>query len=105
MRNVQFRWSKKGFEDVRRRPETMKALDRIGYDLAATAGEGYVYSPMQGRPGIRPPWDKGGTGKGMQGRYRGIVYAKGMRWAMSNAKHNTLVKVIGAAGGRTFDYR
>lgn len=96
--NLKIVWKNKGFEEIRRAPKTVSLVDKLGSQTAMQAGKGYVYSGRQGMKGPSPAWNKQ-RGPGFQGRYRGIVFPDTPRAMRDNAKHNTLVKLMGGSGG------
>lgn len=96
--NLKIVWKNKGFEEIRRAPKTVSLVDKLGSQTAMQAGKGYVYSGRQGKKGPSPAWNKQ-RGPGFQGRYRGIVFPDTSRAMRDNAKHNTLVKLMGGSGG------
>lgn len=96
--NLKIVWKNKGFEEIRRAPKTVSLVDKLGSQTAMQAGKGYVYSGRQGKKGPSPAWNKQ-RGPGFQGRYRGIVFPDTPRAMRDNAKHNTLVKLMGGSGG------
>ena len=96
--NLKIVWKNKGFEEIRRAPKTVSLVDKLGSQTAMQAGKGYGYSGRQGKKGPSPAWNKQ-RGPGFQGRYRGIVFPDTPRAMRDNAKHNTLVKLMGGSGG------
>lgn len=97
-KNLRIVWNNKGFEEIRRSPKVAALVDKLGESAAMQAGKGYVYSGRQGKKGPSPAWNKK-RGPGFQGRYRGIVFPDTARAMRDNAKHNTLVKLMGGSGG------
>ena len=89
---VKWNWSE--FEAIRRSGNVTAMVDTVAARIATEAGPGYAWSGRQGRKGPAPAWNKK-RGKGYQGRYRAVVYPATFRARRSNAKHNTLVKLIG----------
>ena len=97
-KNPKIVWNNAGFEEIRRSPKVVSLIDNLGSRTATQAGKGYVYSGRQGKKGPSPEWNKQ-RGPGFQGRYRGIVFPDSHRASRDNAKHNTLVKLMGGPGG------
>lgn len=100
MTNIRFNWKMNGFRELRRNPAIVKDLERRGRQIAASANKtldenrlrnkiadrrlrsvGYRVSSFQGR---RAP----------QGRWFVQVYTSSRHAKYSNAKHNTLVRVL-----------
>lgn len=92
------RWNNDAFEDVRRSPKVMAEVNSLAQSVARQAGPGFVASSQQGEKGPAPIWNRK-RGPGFQGRARAIVYPETFRAMRSNAKHNTLVKLMGGSGG------
>lgn len=97
-KNLKIVWKNEGFEEIRRSSKVAALVDKLGESAAMQAGKGYAYSGRQGKKGPSPEWNKQ-RGPGFQGRYRGIVFPDTPRAMRDNAKHNTLVKLMGGPGG------
>ena len=87
MGKTRFKFSVKGFEQVRRSPAAAKLLESKVDAAAAAAGDGYVGSVVQG------------VGRGTLGRAIGTVFTDDFKAVRDNAKHNTLVRVFDRLGG------
>lgn len=89
---IKFKWSNKSFYDLRRDPAVIKELERRGRQIVNAAnrtleeGRGYSMSSFQGR-------------KVRQGRWFVQVYAQSNHAKYSNAKHNTLIRVLNETQG------
>lgn len=87
---VDLKFRNKAFYDIRSAPGVVAELERRGRRVAKAAndtlpeGEGYRMSSFQGK---RKPW----------GRWFVQVYAASTHAKRSNAKHNTLLKVMDEA--------
>jgi hypothetical protein len=86
MGKTKFKFSMKGFEELRRRESTVAYLQGLVDRVAGMAGEGYA-SRVDQAPG----------GKTL-GRATGRVIAVHPKARASNAKHNTLVNLIDELG-------
>lgn len=75
---VRYKPNRAGLQEVLRLPGVQSAVQSHGNRLAASAGDGYVASFMQGRS-----------------RYRGIVYAESMKAKRREARENVLLRVLG----------
>lgn len=91
-------WNLDGFEEIRRAPKVMAEVERVAQSIARQAGPGYVASARQGAKGPAPAWNMK-RGPGFQGRARAIVYPDTFRAMRDNGRNNTLVKLVGGAGG------
>lgn len=97
---IKFNWKNSGFYDLRRNPAVIRELERRGRQIAAAANRtldenklrnrlssrrarsvGYKMSSFQGR-------------KVRQGRWFVQVYTSSRHAKYSNAKHNTLIRVL-----------
>lgn len=87
MPDIQFKWSNKSFYDLRRDPAVIRELEARGRRIANAANatlkerRGYRMSSFQGR-------------KVKQGRWFVQVYAASRHAKHSDAKHNTLIRVL-----------
>lgn len=87
MSNAQFKWNNKAFYELRRSPAVIKELESRGRRIMNAANEtleerrGYRMSSFQGR-------------KVRQGRWFVQVYASSNHAKHSDAKHNTLIRVL-----------
>lgn len=90
MSKVQFKWNNRSFYDLRRSPAVIAELERRGRRVVDAANEtlpekkGYRLSSFQGK---RKP----------QGRWFVQVLAASNHAKRSNAKNNTLLKVLDEA--------
>lgn len=75
---MKIRWNRAAFEEVRRSGPVMAEISGLTYGMARAAGDGYEGSTMQGKS-----------------RFRGIVYPDTWSARKDNARHNTLVRVLG----------
>ena len=102
---IKFNWKNKSFYDLRRDPAVVKELERRGRTITKAANRtldenrlvnkvrsrrtrsaGYKMSSFQGR-------------KVKQGRWFVQVYASSDHAKWSNAKHNTLIRVLNETQG------
>lgn len=87
MGDVQFKWSNRAFYDLRRDPAVVRELESRGRRILAAAnstlkeGRGYRMSSFQGR-------------KKPQGRWFVQVYASSDHAKRSDARRNTLLRVL-----------
>lgn len=89
---INLKWSNKSFFDLRRDPAVIKELERRGRQIVDAAnrtldeGRGYRMSSAQGR-------------KKPQGRWFVNIYTASNHAKYSNAKHNTLIRVLNETQG------
>lgn len=85
--SVKFKWNNKAFYDLRRDPAVIRELEARGRRIVNAANEtlkerrGYRMSSFQGR-------------RVKQGRWFVQVYASSRHARHSDAKHNTLIRVL-----------
>lgn len=85
------------FFEIRTLPGVAAALEAHGRRITDAAnatlaeGVGYRMSSRKGRKGPSPT----GRGKGFQGRWAVRVWTSSNHAKYSNAKHNTLVRLLG----------
>lgn len=90
MSDVIFKWKDRGFYDLRRHPDVVRELERRGRRVVNAANrtltekQGYRMSSFQGK---RKP----------QGRWFVQIFTSSNHAKNSNAKHNTLIKVLDEA--------
>lgn len=95
MAGVRFKWNENAFYDVRRSTKVVSALQNLGSRIVDDAnatlkeGQGYRMSSRQGRKGPSPT-----GGPGYQGRWAVRVVTASDHAKRSNAKHNTLIKLL-----------
>ena len=87
MPGPKFKWRQAGFEEIRRSPEAVRLLESKVDAAAASAGDGYAGSVVQG------------VGRGTLGRAIGTVFTDDFKAIRDNAKHNTLLRVFDQLGG------
>lgn len=87
MPDVRFKWNERSFYELRRSTKVVSALQNMGSRIMNAANEtlpekdGYRMSSQQGR---RNP----------QGRWAVRVYTQSTHAKRSNARHNTLLRVL-----------
>jgi hypothetical protein len=91
MSDIKFKWNNRSFYDLRRHPDVIAELESRGRRVVAAANrtlsdkrDGYAMSSFQG---ARKP----------QGRWFVQIYTRSTHAKRSNAKHNTLLKVMDEA--------
>lgn len=99
-KKLDIRYKMSGWYEMRRLPGVVSILEAKGKAIMDAAnstlpeGEGYRMSSSQGQKGPRPPGSRG-SGKGYQGRWAVRVYTASHHAKRSNARRNTLVRLLG----------
>lgn len=98
MAKIRIKYRPTAHLELRTLPGVVNALESHGRRIldAANAtlpeGVGYRMSSKRGRKGRSPS----GRGKGFQGRWAVRIYTSSNHAKYSNAKHNTLVRLLGS---------
>lgn len=88
MSNIEIReWNFEGFTEIRTSPGVRSLVDKHAKQVAEKAGRGFGW---EGRIS---------EGDSLKARYRATVFPMSTRARRKNAKHNTLIKALGRAGG------
>ena len=100
MSNIRFKWSDRSFYDLRRDPAVIKELERRGKQIASRANKTLDENRLRNKirsgrtqsVGYRMSSFQGAKVK--QGRWFVQVYTASNHAKHSEAKHNTLIRVL-----------